>query len=682
MAGYHSLIGYPWIIDCIDKYDSAVVKQKPVPGQIVEFLRMPDRSVYSEACKYPEAVINISDQKYYIRAVITKEAQEKLESEDEHFSLANIKNKIIILKKFCVCFTAVEDLSRCEFYLTVQHFSVLPMETNTVDILNCNMEPGVRKKMKELWQNYMTELEINETDMNLSDVSLTQLLMIASEEKFSALKSIAEQCLELNPSVIQDVPQQGKNFWSIQRNGNQENAEQFVIPLDLLLIPPHEEAILEQMTECRSEDPCTSEPADSSERDNSSQPYSTAPSTPYEEFVEEGPISQSQNPWNKLQSLCVSIATSSDSQPKCSSSVSQKSRENDAGSDPDSSTPDIFTPHADVSMGESSDGKSGISPLMFSEHSFNPEQPSTSRPQTDSANNNASPNCKQGGSVHSSAVSLNLIPLTQDSFKDALQRSLSAGSEVQISPIKSHMSENKSSSASKRDRSFLCNESNRGKSCSPGTRRPSKRKHTSGDPESTLSDLAQQEPSHIEKPDCVTTTVLSCDESDTVSDNEDGVKFTEVRHQIGKKEAAIPDGDIKQNDKSEQHVKSCNTRYDKLIRKRTKAHKPRLLFVANPTIHVSKDSTNGPTSNKDLVQEAPSNAMHGSSSSFQVKEKNPVSAMEIGRTKLVHRDGTPFQYKYTSPSEDLCAQVKAIQIPAELCEWAAKMLSEDQEKVL
>ncbi|XP_077125910.1 adrenocortical dysplasia protein homolog isoform X2 [Ranitomeya variabilis] len=640
MAGYHSLIGYPWIIDCIDKYDRAVVKQKPVPGQIVEFLRMPDRSVYSEACQYPEAVINISDQKYYIRAVITKEAQEKLESEDEHFSLANIKNKIIILKKFSVCFAAVEDLSRCEFYLTVQHFSVLPMETNTVDILNCNMEPGVRKKMKELWQNYMTELELNETDMNLSDVSLTQLLMIASEEKFSALKSIAEQCLELNPSVIQDVPQQGKNFWSIQKNRNQENAEQFVIPLDLLLIPPHEEAILEQLTECRSEDPCTSEPADSSERDNS---YS---------------------------------------QPKCSSSVSQKSRENDAGSDPDSSTPDIFTPHADVSIGESSDGKSGISPLMFSEHSSNPEQPSTSRPQTDSANNNASPNCKQGGSVHSSAVSLNLIPLTQDSFKDSLQRSLSTGSEVQISPIKS-MSENKSSSASKRDRSFLCNESNRGKSCSPGTRRPSKRKHTSGDPESTRSDLARQDHSRIEKPDCVTTTVLSCDESDTVSDNEDGVKFTEVRHQIGKKEAASPDGDIKQNNKkSEQHVKSRNTRYDKLSSKRIKAHKPRLLFVANPTIHVSKDSTNGLASNKDLVQEAPSNAMHGSSSSFQVKEKNPVSAMEIGRTKLVHRDGTPFQYKYKSPSEDLCAQVKAIQIPAELCEWAAKMLSEDQEKVL
>ncbi|XP_073406224.1 adrenocortical dysplasia protein homolog isoform X2 [Dendrobates tinctorius] len=314
MAGYHSLIGYPWIIDCIANYDSTADKQKPVPGQVVEFLRMPDCSVYSEACQYPETVINISDQKYYIRAVITKEAQEKLESEDEHFSLATIKNKIIILKKFCMCFTAVEDLRRCEFYLTVQHFSVLPMETNTVDILNCNMEPGVRKKMKELWQNYMTELEMNGTspDMNLSDVSLTQLLMIANEEKFSALKSIAEQCLELNPSVIEDVPQQGKNFWSMQRKRNQENAERFVIPSDLLLIPPHEEAILELMTECRYEGPCTNEPADSSERDSSSQPYSTAPSTPYEEPIEEEPNGQSQNPWNKLQSICVSIATSSD----------------------------------------------------------------------------------------------------------------------------------------------------------------------------------------------------------------------------------------------------------------------------------------------------------------------------------------------------------------------------------
>ncbi|XP_073534802.1 adrenocortical dysplasia protein homolog isoform X2 [Phyllobates terribilis] len=586
----------------------------------------------------------------------------------------NIKNKIIILKKFCLCFTAVEDLRGCEFYLTVQHFSVLPMETDTVDILNCNMEPGVRKKMKELWQNYMTELEMNETssDINLSDVSLTQLLMFASEEKFSALKSIAEQCLELNPSVIQDVPQLGENFWSLERKRNQENTERFVIPLDLLLIPPHEEAILEQMTECRYEGQCTSEPADSSEGDNSSQPYGTALSSPYEEPVEEGPSCQSQNPWNKLQSLCVSIATSSDSQPKCSSSGSQKSRENEVGSDPDSSTPDIFTPPADVSMGDSTDGQNGISPLMFSEHSLHPEQPSTSRPQTGSASSNASPNCKQGGSGHSCAASLNLIPLTQDSFKDSLQRSLSTGNKVQISPIKSHISENKSSSASKRDCSSLSNESNREKSCSPGTRRPSKRKQTCEDP---WSELAQQEPAHIERPDCVTTTVPS--------NNEDGVKFTEVSNQIGKKEAAIPDGDMEQNNKkTKHHVKSHYAQCDKFSRKRIKAHKPSLQFVVNPTILVTKDSSNGPTTNKDLIQEAPSNATHGSSSSFQVKEKNPVPTMEIERTKLVHQDGTPFQYKYKSPSEDLCAHVKAIQIPADLCEWAVKMLSEDQEKVL
>ncbi|KAM4028039.1 adrenocortical dysplasia protein homolog isoform 2-T3 [Anomaloglossus baeobatrachus] len=667
MAGYHSLIGYPWIIDCLAKYDSAVVKQKPVPAQVVEFLRMPTRSVNSDDCLHPEAVINISDQKYYITAVITKEAQEMLESEDEHFSLADIKNKIIILKKFCVCFTAVEDLRKCEFYLTVQHFSVLPMETNTVDILNCNMEPGVRKKMKQLWQNYMTELEMNETlpDMNFSDASLTQLLMIASEEKFSTLKSIAEQCLELDSSVTYDVPQLSKNLWTIERKRNQANTERFVIPLDLLLIPPHEEAVLEQIT---------------------AQSYCTAVSTPYEEPADEGPSGQSQNPWNKLQSLCVSVATSSDSQPKCSSSESQKSRETEAGSDPDSSTADIFTPQADVSMGDSSNDKRRISPLMFSEHYPNAQQPSRCKPQTDNVNSNTSPNYKQGGSVHSSIDSLNLIPLTQDSFRDSLQRSMSAGSKVQISPIKSLMSEYKSSSVTKRALFPLSNESNRGKSCSPDRRKALKRKQTSEDLDTSQSDLEQQDPPHVERPDCVTTTTseLSGDEIGKVSDDENGVQFTEVSNQIGNKESANLETDMEKNTKKpEQKVQSLNSQYLKFTfsRKCIPARKPQLQFVCNPKGLETKDSANGPSTSIDFIQEAPFKATHAPSAAFQVKEKNSVPIMEK-RTKLVHADGTPFQYKYKSPSEDLRAQVNAIPIPADLCEWAVKMLSEDQERVL
>ncbi|XP_075682795.1 adrenocortical dysplasia protein homolog [Rhinoderma darwinii] len=683
MAGYHSLIGYPWIIDCLSKYDSRVVKQKPVPCQVVEFLRVPDRSVNSEGCEYPEAVVNISDQKYYIRAVITKEAQQMLESEDDHFTLADIKNKIIILKKFSVCFTAVEDLRTCEFYVTVQHFSVLPMETNSVDILNCNMEPGVREKIKELWQNFMTERETNETspDMNLSDVSITQLLMVASEEKFSDLKSIAEQCLELEPSVTQDNPSQGTTFWSADQKRNEENTERFVIPVDLLLIPPNEEAALEQMTEFRYEGQCTGERADSSEGENSSQPYSTALSTFSEEPIDEGPSSQSGNPWNKLQSLCVSVATSSDSHPKCSTSVAQKSREIGVGSDPDSSTPDILTPNADVSTGDSPGGKSEVSPLMFSEHSPNPLQPSTRIPRTGSASTNASPICSPGRSLNASSASLNLIPLTQDSLKDSLKKSLSMGSKVQISPI--HMSVIESSPKNKRDLFSLSDESNRGKSCSPRTRKASKRKQTSEELASILSDCEQQ----ADRPDCVTTTVSSDEEVGEVPANDDDDQ-TAVRKQIAERDAAIPVSDMKKkNRKSEQYINTSILSH-KSSRKRKPAQKSILQFVVNPKTLQNKDSSDeqltakGPTASKTCVPETPPNRIYRPSSSFQAKEKTIEPIIEIGKNKLVHRDGTSFQYKYKPPSEELCACVNTIQIPADLRKWAVKVLSEGQEKAL
>ncbi|XP_044149670.1 adrenocortical dysplasia protein homolog isoform X1 [Bufo gargarizans] len=657
MAGYHSYIGYPWIIDYLARYDSAAARQKPVPGQVVEFLRMPD-------CQYPEAVINISDQKYYIRAVITKKAQQILESEDEHFTLADIKNKIIILKNFSVCFTAVDDLRRCEFYLTVEHFSVLPMETNTVDILNCNMEPGVQKKIKELWQNYMTELEINEnsTDMNLSDVSLTQLLMVASEEKFHTLKSIAEKCLELDPSATRDNPPQ--TFWSIERTRSQETTERLVIPVDLLLIPPHEEAVLEEMAEFRYEGQCPSEVAESSEEDNSSQPYSTALSTLSEETIEVEPSSQSGNPWNKLNSLCISVPPSLDSQPKCSHSGAQKRRESEVDSDQDSSTPDIFTSVADISMDDSCNDKIEIFPLLFTGHVSNPQQPSTSKTQPTHASSEPNPHCRQGN-LNTSIASVSLTHLTQDSVKDLPQRRLSVESTVHVSPMKSYTSEMKSNPESKSD------DIDREKFSSPRTRKASKRKQTLEDLESTLSDLEQQEPEYVDRPDCLTTTLPSAGEIDKVSDN--GGQTAISKH-IEKREAAVPVSGVQKNHKSSN--------------KRIKRHKPILQFVCNTNILATKDSANdqltakGLKTSKVCIQEAPAKERHGQSLPLQAKEKIIVDTVEVGTTKLAHRDGSPFQYKYKPPSEELCACVNAIQMPADLCDWAVKMLSEVQEKVL
>ncbi|XP_029446410.1 uncharacterized protein LOC115085032 [Rhinatrema bivittatum] len=326
MSAVGSSFPRPWVVELLVNYEAAVDgRQKAVPAQVVEFVKM-QNNVEDSQC--PAAVVHISDRTYYIQAVITKEAKQRFEEEEEHFAFPDIKGKIVILKDFTVQFKAEEDLKNCEFYLRIQHFDMLPMETDSVDLLNCNMHPEVKKKIRTLWQDHMEELCMKDT--GCSDGPLTQLLMVMNEENLCTLKSTVLECLSLQETDQQPGTSRASYHPATGLKTARWNAERpksqtiFSVPLSLLIIPAEEVVALNNLAEWKDDFIVMSDherSAESHVEDMSTTkespcealvtPQTSVSSPVYEEQRNESKTQPDLFPWDDLSFQCQSIASSS-----------------------------------------------------------------------------------------------------------------------------------------------------------------------------------------------------------------------------------------------------------------------------------------------------------------------------------------------------------------------------------
>ncbi|XP_068092922.1 adrenocortical dysplasia protein homolog isoform X2 [Hyperolius riggenbachi] len=696
MKTHRSTVGYPWIIDAIAKYKGEPFTPKAVPAQVVEFLKMPERS---NDCRFPGAVLHISDPKHYIRAIITREAEETLDREDGHFTLAHIKNKIIILKKFTLSFEANEDPRFCEFYLTIQHFCVVPMEASPVDLLNCNADPGVRNKMKELWQRHMEELKVQQavSEMNSSDVSLTQLLMIANEEKLNELKAIAEQCLDLDPFVTQDISPQARTTWRTEMQHNKDGTSSFSVPIKVLLIPPEEEAALEQMSAFRPDVNSSSDEDDySSAGENCSPVYSTARSSLSSDPVDEAE-SQLGNPWDNLPSLCAlsasgpiysSAVSSSPSKPVadaesqpgnpwdnlpsvcalsasvCSISVAHQNCGKDLGADSDV-TPDGLNGPEDKCMNDSHKTQDELPSFCerLSNSAILQPDDSTIGHMTTVASSNGDATSSQERQSDSSPSLLALVPL-------AVNQGNNCSREIHSSPQKTVVPENKVQASF-----MLPGSESEGKtgivrkvsspklvrnreSCLPSTTKKAvKRKHVPDDLEFTSPDL--------EHALTVCTSRQNCVPSGPVSEKSTPVPDTnkEIQCEVTKvtEESSITGLDSRmeldqRRTEQDNHVPP-NTHEITVPTKKALRYKPSLEFVVN-----SKPKAANNCESAAPATDSPTSRLYteGASSTGNQEATFKVPVGRAKRAKMVHHDGRPFQYRYPPPSPELCASVKSL----------------------
>ncbi|XP_069073783.1 adrenocortical dysplasia protein homolog [Pleurodeles waltl] len=333
-------IAHPWILKLVENYGQSETMPVAVAAKVVKFVKMPQNQF--DNLTGPAAVVHISDRESYIQAVITNGAKRKMEEEEEHFSFEDIHNKIIILKEFEIVFRQEEELIDCGFYIRIECFSILPMEPDREDGgVNCNEVPVVKWKIKEHWQKYRKETEMQDTPGDC----LTQLLNVANEEKLSDLKNTAYSCLNLRGSSPSIHP--ATTEWQ-NRKRSKTDKDVFSVPINWLIISPEEEEILNNLEEW-------------------SDDYSVANNSDEREFCQEDIVG----------------THSSTPETPSASNTSQESRmvlsiKDDGITLPDSSTPDMLE-HMEETFLNKMDSSP---PLLFSDTSTHSQETCA---ETDSA---------------------------------------------------------------------------------------------------------------------------------------------------------------------------------------------------------------------------------------------------------------------------------------------------------
>ncbi|XP_064414633.1 uncharacterized protein LOC102345202 isoform X3 [Latimeria chalumnae] len=244
----------PWIVNLLLNYEATDDPCTPVAGQVMKFLA--EDEIQNEDLQDCAAAVRISDLRCYIKAVITKEAKISMEQEEQQYSFRDLENKVIILRNFSVRFGAGNKLENCEFYLFVEQFRILPMETTSIDdAFDCHKDRFIWEKQRKLWQEHLRMTS------DSSDLSVTHLLDVAAEQKIAALKDCAQWCLGLTdtarPStsrtaLTSQLANLSRTGWKAARLQH-KGGNVFTVPIHWLLIPSEQQAALDNIKEWKED---------------------------------------------------------------------------------------------------------------------------------------------------------------------------------------------------------------------------------------------------------------------------------------------------------------------------------------------------------------------------------------------------------------------------------------------
>lgn len=279
----------PWIAELLLQRGTAESWYKSAPVQVTELA--PLENWIKEAGYQSAVVVFISDLKYRIKAVLTEEAGNNMQQEEENYTLSQLKNKIVILKKFNIQVRLELELRDCEFYLVVQDLKILPGDMGFADACSCNMDLAVLKKLRELWENHLNITVTQEK--TFTDLSLSNMITAAVEDEVNVLKHAAELCLDPLASQVTASTSHSENQttgWKTMRRQNTDKRNIFTVPEAMLMISSDQEKALNNIKEWKDDFVCTEDP----ESD-----YHSCMDA-FTDIAEEQEDPSSQNPWNMV----------------------------------------------------------------------------------------------------------------------------------------------------------------------------------------------------------------------------------------------------------------------------------------------------------------------------------------------------------------------------------------------
>ncbi|XP_067905627.1 adrenocortical dysplasia protein homolog [Heterodontus francisci] len=311
MRSRKSYIGRPWIVELLLGYGVGKSRHRPMAAQVTEFVPPENWTKEDE----PAAVVHISDLKHYIKTVVTKGAKCDLEQEEENYAFSDIKNKIVILRKFNVLLRLEPELKDCEFYLIVQELKILPTETGISDACSCNLDPAVQKLLSEFWQSHVNNMTAQAGPF--SDACLSNLIDAAVEDEDNSLKNTVELCLDptdsskASASTSSFLPPSANRTtaWKTMSRNDKNKRGIFTIPEAMLMISSDQEEVLNNLKEWKNGFVCT----DNLQSNGGTDAFL------HNAVVQEAAFSQ--NPWNAVSPVCLGgISSSGETCISCNSS--------------------------------------------------------------------------------------------------------------------------------------------------------------------------------------------------------------------------------------------------------------------------------------------------------------------------------------------------------------------------
>ncbi|XP_015223887.2 adrenocortical dysplasia protein homolog isoform X1 [Lepisosteus oculatus] len=242
----------PWIDLLLQKYGQ---EEEPtsVKAHVIGFGNV--SGLQNEQVENPAAVVFLSDHQVFIPGIITREAWEELEEEEDYCAFFDLKDYIVILVNYSVMFQMEKEESKCQFFILIKRLRALRSEPVIHDVPNCKTLPRVKQQIYKLWMSCVEDEDSMKN--NNTGYSLTQLLHYLDQEKVKTLRTMARKCLDgtcsspvpstSRAALLPLTPCPPADWKSIRTQDKGERP--FTIPVSHLIIPARQRELLARVPE-------------------------------------------------------------------------------------------------------------------------------------------------------------------------------------------------------------------------------------------------------------------------------------------------------------------------------------------------------------------------------------------------------------------------------------------------
>ncbi|XP_054856236.1 adrenocortical dysplasia protein homolog [Eublepharis macularius] len=325
----------PWIVNLLLQYNESEARPEGQFGQVLKVLN--EASTPDQNGQEPAAIVHIADGRHYIQAVVPARAIQTAKCFPPQSGFSSILGQFIVLQNFRVCVKEATKMEDSGFYLELNCFRVTSMKRRAMRQQDCNREPSVLQKIKELWLRGFALQPLPSSEPS----SVSEVLREMKQDKLSTLKKNIEDCLSsVDPRNLLDAEQLAvypDTKWQVERKQDKvQRQDIFTVPAKLLVIGAEDEAVLSS-----SYPPKPSHVASDSESSPDDDHSTISFISAAEAETLDGPM---ENPWDIFPGMTLmSSKEMSDMQPSLPNTqqmflASTAEEENAAGSS--SCTPD------------------------------------------------------------------------------------------------------------------------------------------------------------------------------------------------------------------------------------------------------------------------------------------------------------------------------------------------------